>query len=46
VRIAKQACTLEFKALAVKRVKDGQVRAGVARNWLRSWIKAPAAGKM
>lgn len=52
MKIPKQAYTLEFKELAVKRVKDGQSLAGVAKELglveqtLRNWIKAAAAGKL
>ena len=50
MKIPKQAYTLEFKELAVKRVKDGQSLAGVAKELglveqtLRNWVKAAAAG--
>jgi transposase len=52
MKIPKQAYTLEFKELAVKRVKDGQALAGVAKELglveqtLRNWVKAAAAGKL
>lgn len=52
MKIPKQAYTLEFKELAVKRVKDGQSLAGVAKELglveqtLRNWVKAAAAGKL
>jgi transposase len=52
MKIPKQAYTLEFKELAVKRVKDGQSLAGVAKDLglveqtLRNWVKAAAAGKL
>jgi transposase len=52
MKIAKQAYTLEFKELAVKRVKDGQSLTGVAKDLglveqtLRNWVKAAAAGKL
>lgn len=52
MKIPKQAYTLEFKEQAVKRVKDGQSLAGVAREWglveqtLRNWVKVAAAGKL
>lgn len=52
MKIPKQAYTLEFKELAVKRVKDGQALPGVAKDLglveqtLRNWVKAAAAGKL
>lgn len=52
MKIPKQAYTLEFKELAVKRVKDGQALAVVAKELglveqtLRNWVKAVAAGKL
>ena len=52
MKIPKQAYTLEFKEQAVKRVKDGQSLAGVARELglveqtLRNWVKVAAAGKL
>ena len=52
MKIPKQAYTLEFKELAVKRAKDGQSLAGVAKDLglveqtLRNWVKAAAAGKL
>lgn len=52
MKIPKQAYTLEFKELAVKRVKDGQALAGVAKDLglveqtLRNWVKASAAGQL
>ena len=52
MKIPKQAYTLEFKELAVKRVKDGQSLAGVAKELglveqtLRNWVKAAAVGKL
>ena len=48
----KQAYTLEFKELAIKRVKDGQALVGVAKELrlveqtLRHWVKAAAAGQI
>jgi len=50
MKMAKQAYTLEFKDLAVKRVKDGQALSAVAKELglveqtLRNWVKAAAAG--
>lgn len=52
MKIPKQAYTLEFKELAVKRVKDGQSLARVAKELglveqtLRNWVKAAAAGQL
>ena len=52
MKIPKQAYTLEFKELAVKRVKDGQSLAGAAKDLglveqtLRNWVKAAAAGRL
>ena len=52
MKIPKQAYTREFKELAVKRVKDGQALAGVAKELglveqtLRNGVKAAAAGKL
>ncbi len=52
MKIPKQAYRVEFKELAVKRVKDGQSLAGVAKELglveqtLRNWVKAAAAGKL
>ena len=52
MKIPKQAYTTEFKELAVKRVKDGQTIAAVAKELglieqtLRNWVKAAAAGKL
>ena len=52
MKIPKQAYTLEFKELAIKRVKDGQALAGVAKELglveqtLRNWVKAAGAGKL
>lgn len=51
-KIPKQAYTAEFRELAVKRVKDGQGIAAVAKELgindqsLRNWIKAAAEGKI
>jgi len=52
MKISKRAYTAEFKELAVKRVKDGQTIAEVAKELgvndqsLRNWIKASAVGKL
>ena len=51
-KIPNQAYTTEFRELAVKRVKDGQTIAAVAKELglieqtLRNWVKAAAAGKL
>ena len=50
-KIPKQSYTAEFKELAVKRVKDGESIAAVAKELglgyqtLRNWVKAAADGK-
>ena len=52
MKIPKQAYTVEFKELAVKRIKDGQsvsmVRKelGLGDQTLRNWVKASAEGKL
>ena len=52
MKIPKQAYTLEFKELAVKRVKEGQSPSAVAKELglveqtLRNWVKAATAGKL
>ena len=51
-KIPKQAYTVEFKELAVKRVKDGESIAvmvrelGLGDQSLRNWVKAVAEGKL
>ena len=51
-KLPKQEYTAEFKALAVKRVKDGQSNGMLARELglgdqtLRNWVKAFDAGKL
>ena len=51
-KIPKQEYTAEFKALAVKRVKDGLTVGVAARELglidqtLRNWVKAADAGKL
>lgn len=51
-KIPKQEYTVEFKELAVKRVKSGEALARVARELglveqtLRNWVKAAAKGKL
>jgi transposase len=51
-KIPRQEYTAEFKALAVKRVADGQGIGSVARDLglveqtLRNWIKAARQGKL
>ncbi|HMW18290.1 MAG TPA: hypothetical protein PKN13_08055 [Accumulibacter sp.] len=53
MKMPKQACTLEFKKLATKRVKDGQALlavtkelGGLVEQTLRNWVKAAAVGKL
>jgi transposase len=52
MKIPKQAYTIEFKELAVKRVKDGQSistvikELGLSDQTLRNWVKASAEGKL
>ena len=52
MKMAKRACMLEFKELAVKRGKDGPALAAVAKELgrveqtLRNGVKAAAAGKL
>ena len=52
MKIPKQAYTVEFKELAVKRVKDGQSvgpvckELGLSDQTLRNWIKAAAEGRL
>lgn len=52
MKIPKQEYTVEFKELAVKRVKDGQTAGAVAKELglieqtLRNWVKAFDAGKL
>ena len=52
MKIPKQEYTVEFKELAVKRVRDGQAVGAVAKELglieqtLRNWVKAHAAGKL
>lgn len=51
-KIPKSAFTIEFRELAVKRVRDGESNSLVARELglsdqtLRNWVKAAAAGKL
>ena len=51
-KIPKQAYTVEFKLLAVKRVADGQSipalanELGMSDQTLRNWVKAREAGKL
>jgi hypothetical protein len=50
MKVPRQAYTLEFKELAVKRVEDGQAMAAVAKEpglveqTLRNWVKAVVPG--
>ena len=52
MKIPKQAYTVEFKELAVKRVKDGQSvsvvckELGLSDQTVRNWVKAAAEGKL
>ena len=52
MKIPKQAYTIEFKELAVKRIKDGQSvsvvckELGVSDQTVRNWVKAAAEGKL
>ena len=52
MKIPKQAYTIEFKELAVKRIKDGQSvstvckELGLSDQTLRNWVKASAEGKL
>ncbi len=52
MKIPKQEYTLEFKELAVKRVKAGQTVGSVAKDLglsyqtLRNWVKAADEGKL
>jgi len=52
MKIAKQEYTAEFKALAVKRVKEGLTAGMVAKELgqieqtLRNWVNAADAGKL
>ena len=52
MKIPKQAYTIEFKELAVRRIKDGQSVSQVCRELglsdqtLRNWIKAATEGKL
>ena len=51
-KLPKQAYTVEFKLLAVKRVADGQSipalanELGMSDQTLRNWVKAKEAGKL
>lgn len=51
-KMPKQEYTVEFKELAVKRVKSGESAGAVARDLglieqtLRNWVKAAKAGKL
>ena len=51
-KIPRQAYTVEFKLLAVKRVADGQSipalanELGMSDQTLRNWVKAREAGKL
>jgi transposase len=51
-KVPKQEYTVEFKELAVKRVKSGQSigmvakELGLVEQTLRNWVKAAKAGKL
>lgn len=52
MKIPRKLYTAEFKQLTVKRIKDGQTYAAVAKDLqvsektLRNWMKADQAGKL
>ena len=52
MKIPKQAYTIEFKELAVKRIKGGQSvgrvckELGLSDQTVRNWVKAAAGGKL
>ena len=52
MKIPKQAYTIEFKELAVKRIKDGHSvskvckELGLSDQTLRNWIKTAGAGRL
>jgi len=52
MKIPRQSFTLEFKQLAVKRVKDGERISAVAKSLglsdqtLRNWVKAAQSGSL
>jgi transposase len=52
MKIPKQAYTIEFKELAVKRIKAGQSvstvckELGLSDQTVRNWVKAAAEGKL
>ena len=52
MKIPKQAYTIEFKELMVRRIKDGQSVSQVSRELglsdqtVRNWVKAAAEGKL
>jgi transposase len=52
MKIPRQQYTIEFKELAVKRVKDGMTTGAAAKELglieqtLRNWVKAAAAGRL
>ena len=52
MKIPKQAYTIEFKELMVRRIKDGQSVSQVCRELglsdqtVRNWVKAAAEGKL
>ena len=52
MKIPEQACTIEFKELAVKRIKETQSisivckEPGPSDQTLRNWLKAAAGGRL
>jgi len=52
MKIPKQAYTIEFKELTVKRIEDGQSvsrvckELGLSDQTVRNWVKAAAEGKL
>ena len=52
MKLAKPAYNIEFKELAVKRIKDGQSvgmvckELGLSDQTVRNWVKAAAEGKL
>ena len=52
MKLTRQVFTLEFKELAINRVKDGQgigtvcKELGLSDQTLRNWVKAAAAGRL
>ena len=52
MKLSRQAYTVEFKELAVKRIKDGQSvsrvckELGLSDQTMRNWVKAAAEGRL